>query len=282
MIKSEDGSYPDGQSLIRRFELEILERFKEVVDEHLSLRSYPIAIKLLERGEDIPPNMGRPMKDLGESIRPCEGWHFARHKGLHVAMLLEDFSTACPTGMFVFGLLEPIQPWFEGALSYEIYTSSREAAVNMERRVFRLGVDKYKGVAFAPLGKADFAADLVMLYCNSREAMRLVTASAWTDGDPLKVSIAARNVCADAIVQPFQTGQPVLAIPCGGDRNRGVTDDSEIVFTAPVNKLEGIIKGLEQFGKIHRAENLGEQTHLEKRYSEMAKILDKKLGRGNS
>jgi len=262
--------------------LEILERFKEAVDEQLSLRSQPIAIKLLELGEEVSPNMGRPMRDLGEPIRPCEGWHFARHKGLSVAMLLEDFSTACPTGMFVFGLVEPIQPWFEGYLSYGIYTGSREAAVNMERHVFRLGVGKYKGVAFAVLEKADFAADLVMLYCNSREAMRLVTASAWTTGDSLKVNIAARNVCADAIVQPFQTGQPVLAIPCGGDRSRAGTDDNEIVFTAPVDKLEGIIKGLYEQEKTHTVEKLGEQMKLEERYSEMAKMLDKELGRENS
>jgi len=259
--------------------LEILNRFKTAIEEHLSLRSFPIAIKLLERREDIPLNMGRPVKNLGESIRPCVGWHFARHKGLSVAMLEEDFSTACPTGMFVFGLLEPIQPWIEGDLSYGIYTGSREAAANMERHVFRLEVGKYKGVAFAPLGKADFAPDLVMIYCNSREAMRLIIASEWTSGDPLKVSIAARNLCADSIVQPFQTGRPVLVIPCGGDRTRAGTDDNEIVFTTPVNKLEGIIKGFEQYVESHRVENLGEESKLEKRYSEMAKILDEKLGR---
>lgn len=259
--------------------MEILERFKKVVDEHLSLRSFPVAIKLLERREDIPPNMGRPLKTLGESIRPCVGWHMARHKGLSVAMLPEDFSTACPTGMFVFGLLEPIQQWIEGDLSYGIYTGSREAAANMERHVFRLEVGKYKGVAFAPLGKADFIPDLVMIYGNSREALRLVLASVWTNGEPLKVSIAARNLCADGIVQPFQTGKPALAIPCGGDREHGVTDDHEIVFTTPVDKLEEIIEGLEEFEKSHRVGSLGGESKLRKRYNEMAKILDDKLGR---
>lgn len=259
--------------------MEILERFKKAVDEHLSLRSFPVAIKLLERSEDIPPNMGRPLKALGESIRPCVGWHLVRHKGLSIAMLPEDFTTACPTSIFVFGLLEPIQPWIEGDLSYDIYTGSRGAAANMERHVFRLEVGKYKGIAFAPLGKADFIPDLVMIYGNSREVHRLVLAAAWTTGEPLNVSIAARNLCTEGIIQPFQTGQPVLAIPCGGDREHGRTNDDEIVFTTPVDKLEGIIKGLAEYEKSHRVENLGGESRLRKRYKEMAKTVDEKLGR---
>ena len=90
---------------------------------------------------------------------------------------------------------------------------------------------------------------------------------------------AARNICADSIVQPFQTGVPVLAIPCGGDRKHGGTDDNEIVFTTPVDKLEGMIKGLEEQGKSLRVENLGGESKLEKRYKKMAKIVDKALGR---
>jgi uncharacterized protein (DUF169 family) len=262
--------------------LDILERFKDAVDEQLALRSSPIAIKLLKLGEEVPPKMGRPLRDLGVTIRPCEGWHFASHKRLSVTMLLEDFSTACPTGIFAFGLAEPIQPWFEGFLSNGFYAVSKEAAANMERQVFRLGAGKYRGVAFSPIEKADFTADLVMLYCNSKEAMRLVNASVWITGDPLKVSVAARNVCADAIVQPFQTGQPVLAIPCGGDRSHAGTDDNEIVFTAPVDKLEGVIEGLYKQGRANVVKKLGGQTKVGKQYSKMAKIMDKELGRGTS
>jgi uncharacterized protein (DUF169 family) len=262
--------------------LEILERFKKAVDEHLFLRSFPVAIKLLERREDIPPNMSRSSQILGETIRPCVGWRKARHDGLSLAMLEEDFSTACPSGLFVLGILEPIPSWIEGNLACDIYTGSREAAANMERHVFRLEAGKYIGIAFAPLGKADFIPDLVMIYGNAKQAWRLVVATAWTTGEPLRVSIAARDLCSEAIVQPFQTGQPVLAIPCGGDRAHGMTTDDEIVFTTPVDKLEGIIQGLEGFEKSHRVKYPGGESKLAKRYKEMAKMLDEKLGRQNS
>ena len=88
--------------------------------------------------------------------------------------------------------MEPPQPWVEGDLAYKIYAGSREAAANMERNIFRLDVDKYQGIALAPLGRANFIPDLVMMYCNPRQAQRLVSAAAWTHGDLLEVSMSAR------------------------------------------------------------------------------------------
>ena len=259
--------------------MEISRRFEKVIGEKVGLTTFPIAVRLLKQGEDIPVKVERPLRAFGEPIRPCEGWNLTRRQGFPIAMLEEDFSTACPTGMFVFGILEPIKSWIEGDLAYDVYASSREAAVNMERNVFRLEAAKYKGVVFSPLGKADFTPDLVMIYCNSMQAMRLVAAAEWEDGEPLRVSIAARNLCADGIVQPFQTGRPVLAIPCGGDRENGRTQDTEVVFTTPVDRLEGIIGGLELATRSHRIEKLGEGPNLLERYMKMAKVLDEKLGR---
>jgi uncharacterized protein (DUF169 family) len=259
--------------------LEILKRFKRAVDNYLSVATLPIAVKLLQRREDVPINIGRPIRDLGEPIRPCVGWHLARHKGLSVAMLEEDFSTDCPHALFIFGILEPIQQWIEGDLSYEISAGSREAAANMARNLFRLDVGKYKGMALAPLGKADFTPDLVMIYCNSRQAQRLILAAGWTNGEPVKSSMAGTCVCSESIVQPFQIGQPVVAIPCGGDREYAGAQDHEIVFTTPLDKLEGIIKGLEASKRAHKLETLGEESKLEKRYSKMAKALNGKMGR---
>ena len=262
--------------------MELLKNFRRVIDEERHLANFPIAIKFLEKGNEIPKKTGRPMRDLGEPIRPCEGFHFVRHQGLSLTMLKEDFSTGCPAGIFIFGILEPIKPWIEGDLAYEIYTDSRQAAANMERNVFRLGVGKFKGIALAPLGKEDFIPDLIMIYCDSKQALRLVTAAGFTDGEPLRFSMAARGLCSDGVVQPFQIGRPVVSIPCGGDRSFGITQDNEVVFTTPIDRLEGIIKGLQAFEGSHKIEHLGGESELRKRYNEMAKILDAKLGRSDS
>jgi uncharacterized protein (DUF169 family) len=259
--------------------MEIFKEFKKVIDEQLHLATLPVAIKFIKSEKDIPEKTGRPATDLGGPIRPCTAYHLVRHQGHSLVMLEDDFTTACPAGLFIFGILEPIKSWIEGDLAYEIYTGTREAAANMESSVFRLETGKFKGMALAPLAKANFIPDLIMIYCDSKQAMRLVTAATFTDGEPLKFSMAARGLCSDGVVQPFQIKRPVVSVPCGGDRLFGVSQDNEIVFTTPVDRLEVIVKGLRAFEKTHRIEHLGEETELRKRYDKMAKILDEKLGR---
>ena len=259
--------------------MEVLKEFNRIISEQLHLATIPMAIRFIRKEDELPEKVGRPRRDLGGPIRPCTAFHLVRHLGLSVAMLEEDFSTGCPAGFFIFGIAEPLEPWIEGDLAYEVYTGTREAAVNMENSIFRLETENFKGMVLAPLTEADFIPDLVMVYCNSKQAMRLVTAATYTDGKPLQFSMAARGLCSDGVVQPFQINSPVVAIPCGGDRLFGVAQDNEMVFTTPVDRLEGIITGLELFEKTHGISSLGGESELRKRYNKLSRILDEKLGR---
>ena len=259
--------------------MELLKQFKQEIDEQLHVTTYPIAIRFIRPGDDIPPEFGRPARDLGTPIRPCTAFHLVRHQGHSVAMLEEDFSTGCPAGLFIFGILEPTREWLEGDLANQIYAANKEAAVCMENSIFRLETDKYGGMLLAPMDKAEFTPDLVMIYCDSRQAMRLVTAATYTDGKPLRFSMAARGLCSDGVTQPFLIKQPVVAIPCGGDRLFGTAQDHEMVFTTPVDRLEGIIEGLRVFERTHTPGRLGGDTELRDKYNSMAKLLEEKLGR---
>jgi len=249
--------------------------FEEALETHLSLRSFPIAVKLIKSGEAAPTDAGRPFQDLGERITPCMGWHLARHLGLSVAMGTDDFSSECPSSVFIFGVTEPLQEWIDGDLAYGLYAANHEAARTMEANVPCLAYGEYEGLVFSPLEKASFTPDLVMVYGNSRDAMRLITASAWETGEPLRVSMAARGLCGDGVVQAFLTGKPVLAIPCGGDRVYGGAQDDEVVFVTPVSHLEGIIAGLEAFRRALRVDRLGGESALHGQYLRMAATLDR-------
>lgn len=259
--------------------MSVIEEFSTAIEQHLGSLARPIAIKLLKQEDPMPVHAGRPLRDLGRPVRPCEAWHFVPDQNLSVVMQQEDFSTDCPAALFIFGILEPIKPWIEGDLAYHIYTDSREAAANMERNVFRLKAGEYSGVAFAPLGNLEFDPDLLMIYCNASQAQRLITSAAWKTGVPLHVTVAGRALCSDGIVQPLQKEEPVVAIPCAGDRLWGGAQDDDVVFTAPVHKLEEIAHGLDLYDRTHRAEHLGAESILRRTYNRMARMLDQQLGR---
>lgn len=259
--------------------MEVIREFIRTIDELLHLSTLPMAIRFVRDEQELPDGTGRPARDLGEPIRPCTAFHLVRHQGHSLAMLEEDFSTGCPAGFFIFGITEPMEAWIRGDLSNGIYTGSSKAAAKMEESIFCLDPDQYKGIIMAPLAKADFEPDLVMIYCNSKQAMRLVTAATYKDGEPLEFSMAARGLCSDGVVQPFLIDRPVVALPCGGDRLFGVAQDHELVFTTPLDRLEEITKGLWIFEKTHSVNKLGGTTELRDRYTELSRELDKKLGR---
>lgn len=254
-----------------------LKKFGEATAKYLRLDTRPVAVKLIKKEDQVEGLAERPSQVLGERVRPCVAWHLARHQGFPVLMLRDDFSPECPPSIFIYGLLEPTDAWLGGDLTYDIYTDNREAAGNMERQVHCLPVGEYQGLLLAPLDQCRFDPDLVMVFCNSLQATQLVASSAWKTGEPLHFSMAARCLCSDGVVQPYLMDRPVLALPCGGDRLHGRSQDYEVVFTTPVQYLGTLVAGLEGWARSHHPAAMGQDSMLLQEYKRMASDLLKKL-----
>ena len=65
-------------------------RCGEELEMRLLLRTSPIAIKMLEKEEDIPKGAMRPMKDLGVHLGLCQAFAKSRRERVTVAMVKED------------------------------------------------------------------------------------------------------------------------------------------------------------------------------------------------
>lgn len=258
--------------------MRILNKLSSAMETHIRPATLPIAIKMLESEEEIPDNMKRPRKDLGVQLIPCQATYLSRKHEIPLAMLREDFNIdLCAPGSIIFGIVQPIDWWKEGNVSYGIYTRTRKAAVTMERNVFRFKYRRYVGFLTSPLKKAMFEPDMVMLYCNSEQAMVLAAASRYDDGLPITTTISARDVCSDSIVQTIKTGKCQVCIPCRGDRSNAYAGADEIVFTAPPKKLQTIIEALKDTSKarspaIMRVLGKKESTS-ERKYKELARRI---------
>lgn len=256
----------------------IIDKFSSAVEKFVRPATLPIAIKLLEREDDVPSDMKRPKRDFGLKLIPCQAFYLSRKSEVPLAMLKEDFNTdVCPLGSIAFGMAPPIDWWSKGNISFEVYVKDWKAAEEMERNVFRFEYGRYAGILLAPLSKVNFNPDMVMIYCNSEQAMSLIIASRYDDGLPITTTISARGVCSDSVVQTIQTGKCHVCISCGGDRNMGKAESTEIVFTSPINKLQPIIDGLTNISKnrapaVPKQLILGEDKRA-KRYIELARLL---------
>ena len=226
--------------------MNFLQKCAEKIDRRIRSASFPLAVKLLEKEEDIPEGTQRPKRDFGTCLATCQGFSMSRRYGMSIAMLKEDMW--CPEPVIGYGLAEPPKYFLEGHNRYPKGVETLEAGKNWARVFPRLEVGKYKGIVSAPLRTANFEPDLIIIYCNSAQLLMLLLAIAYKDGRDIKSRLSAHAACVYSVVPAIQTGQCQVSIPCRGDRGSAGAQDDEIIFTVPRKKLEDLVLGLEQEG----------------------------------
>ncbi len=155
----------------------VCRQYGEELERRLRLKTFSLALKLLEREQDVPANATRPLEDLGHHLSLCQAFQLARRDGVAMAMLKEDHW--CCEPVIGYGLGEPPEYFLEG------------------------------------------------------------------------------NNCVYGVIPALTTGQNQVAVPCGGGRYRAMAADDELIFTAPVAKLEPLILGLRSIEKAGRKLPIG-------------------------
>ena len=221
---------------------EDLKKFEAAIKNYVSPLTFPVAIKLLKNEADIPAGIERASQKYGHRFNLCQGWAMARHNGESVAMLKDD--QICPLGIIMLGLAELPEYYQEGNTFIDRYTASSEAAARTADEMYKFPVGEYVGLVTTPVPTCDFEPDLVLIFCNPLQLLRLIQAAISKEGGRFPNSILPSAVCADAIVPAMLDGRCHFAIPCLGDRSYGATSADEVIFTVPSNRLEEIATGL--------------------------------------
>jgi MtaA/CmuA family methyltransferase len=205
-------------------------------------QTFPLAVRMLRPGEPIPERARRPARDFKKLSMNCQVIDMARRYGWTIALTRED--SICSLGIAALGLEKPTHLHRSGTLCEGMYTESKEAGQRSEAAVDRFNPGEYVGLLVAPLDRATFEPDLVCLYGNPAQVMRLTQAALWKRGGKLTSSFGGRVDCAEIIVTTMKTDQPQVILPCSGDRIFGQTQDHEMAFTIPWSRMEEIVEGL--------------------------------------
>ncbi|OGN97241.1 MAG: hypothetical protein A2Z77_06660 [Chloroflexi bacterium RBG_13_51_36] len=211
--------------------------------------TFPIAAKLVKSVDEFPEKTRRPFKDMGFKTNPCVAMTMARKYGWTVAMTAED--NACPIAAYTYGWSEPELGTKKALMDFMIvmkYSANENAArATMEGvEQVKLGKGKYAGVVFSPLERTKIEPDLVMIFCNPAQLMRLVHGATQETGVAVESMFSGRGgTCTEGVLQTFKTGQPKVVLPGNGDRVWAMVQDAEMVFTIPANWLDSVIRGLE-------------------------------------
>lgn len=213
------------------------------IERFVRPNSFPLAIRMVEREEEIPESARRPGRDLQVESALCQGMSISRHYGWTVAVSRRDIS--CPIGATLFGFQPRSEYFDQGHCCAGMYTRDAAAGARTEAAAPCFEFGRYFAMLSAPLRAAEWEPHVALVFGNPAQVMRLVTGALWEGGGYIESRFSGRTDCADEVIETLQTGRPQVILPCYGDRIFGQTQDEEMAFSFPWSAAPSLLAGLE-------------------------------------
>ncbi len=220
----------------------------EFIRNNLRLRTLPLAVKFM-KDKAFPDKTRQPLQMLGKRVAICQAVTMARLYGWTIGLTKEDI--ICVPGAVAFGFSNADDTTAAiGKLFCEgSYSRTEETGRKEGESIKRLSKGEYEAILLAPLARAAFEPDTVVIYGNPAQVMRCIQAWTYQDGERVAGSFGGKIECTEYLLAPFQEKRPRVAVPGMGDRAFSLTHDDEMVFSLPVNGLTQLVTGLQEAGK---------------------------------
>lgn len=204
-------------------------QLNDALNYYVRPQTFPLALKLCRSESELPERVRMPVRDLGYQVTICQGIGIGRRYGWTLAIGKDD--QCCVGGALAMGFLS-------------------EAPAGMTADPERtLDFGKYSHLLIAPIHSATFQPDVVVIYGNPAQAMRLVQSASPGLGQAVSSVAASGMDCGDVVARTTICDECQFILPSGGDRVYGSTQDHEVIFTMPLSKAEAVVQGLENTHK---------------------------------
>ena len=217
--------------------------------ELLLLRYEPIAMKLLENEEQVPEGAVRPKKDLGIHLALCQAFAMVRRQRTCLAMLKEDHWCVWP--LISFGLVEfrEGEDYYDKVVTANFVEDPEKAKEFFAKSYPRLEYGSYAGLVMAPLATAGFVPDLVLVYLRPAQLRSMLMSVKYKTGELLECKLYSVDSCVHSTIPVIKSGKYNVTVPDPGEYERGLTDEDEMIFSAPGNRLAELVEGLTLLAK---------------------------------
>jgi len=247
------------------------ERIDNQLNKYLRLATFPIGVKLLENSEDL--KHVKYLKKPEHKIALCQIFSYARYYGWTMGCTKED--NLCPLAEISVGFEKSNKLFEEGAFFIGRYNETKEAAKKTSSTMPQLTYGQYSAIVSGALSRIDFKPDLILIWGNSSQIMRLIQGYLWKRGGRISMSTFCDGVCADTISNAMLTGELQVAFPCLGDRRFGLAMDSDLIASIPFEIVEEIIEGMDKTHKAGTRYPIPYQISTPEFFMKLKKQLDK-------
>jgi uncharacterized protein (DUF169 family) len=201
----------------------------------LKLESSPIAISF----SNEPP---QDVKQMRGKARLCEMLDKVRLEGRSFYTLPRNHE--CDGGASSCGLRGMSESGKTGEFLVKMgLFGSKRAARRFLSSNPRIEVGTVKVVTFAPLEKATFEPDVVVLICNAAQGMRIAEAFGYRSGKRT-MGLTGPPICSAVVAAPFLTGEVVYCLGDTGARKFMKLKDEDIFVSIPAELFPEVVGNL--------------------------------------
>ncbi len=214
----------------------------------LKLTEYPVAVKMIKKGETVPESAVRPLDYFGYEVPPCVTYTYCKKTGTSFYVTGDD--VACKPISICFGFRKPSDPddlfraWEKHAgykINAEMEKKSREDDVYF-------APFEFEGFLVSPLHETLVEPDIVMIYCTPLALSHLTTAATYDGQTILSNFNGMESSCKEGIMRTFKANKCNVVIPGMGDRLLSANQDSEVIFSIPNDQLDYVNENLYRYG----------------------------------
>ncbi len=228
--------------------IKINQEHQMMLDRMVKLRYPAVALKFVEDESIVPDGAFCPYRDKNKHIALCQAFALARRQGKVVYMRKEDHW--CWNPLVTYGLVDFKRgnPDFDLISSY-MGIPDKEKSDDFVEAFPKLPLGKYVGTLIAPLDKADFEPDIMLIYCSNSQLRFMLMGLMSQTASMLESSFTPLDSCVYSVIPPYYEGKYRITLPDPGEFERALTDENDIIFTVPYQKTEEFFAGLAHLDK---------------------------------
>jgi len=214
--------------------------------EFVNPDTFPVGVKILKDESEIPSRARRPLRDLKVLMAPCQGSAMARRYGWTVAFGPED--VGCAIAAHTYGWERPEDE--SGAINFLTgvnYVCDETAGREVLKAFRTLHMGNQLAVLYSPLERTKMEPDVILIYVNPAQMMRLIHGATYHTGKPIQSSFSGRaGSCTDGVIGAYLDNDVKVVVPGNGDRVWATCQDHEILMAIPAGKFAEVVEGLEK------------------------------------
>ena len=209
---------------------------------YLRLYTHPVGVKLYKDRSLVPRRARKETRNI------CQFISQARYQDRISVGYAE--SIMCAIGASCLGLIKTPEVFTSGKAAVGRYCKNASVGKKFFENTFKIGDSgkQYDAVLIGSLRRLSVEPDVVVVYGQPVQIMRLIHAHVYDTGEKISADTVAEAAVCSSIAWTHTYKKPAMGIPCRGDRAYGGTQPSEIVFTFPYSELERLVSNLEALG----------------------------------